>query len=149
MAMIEWKLETRKISSLTPHKNNPRRMTKEQHAHLKASIDKFGLIDKPVCTIDGQVIGGHQRLKILKESGLKEVECWIPSRELTEQEVDELLIRHNKNLGEWDFDALANNFDVQDLFDWGFTAEDMGDLGEESPVKEKKEKECPHCGGKL
>ena len=147
--MIEWHLETWKISSLKPHKSNPRRMTKEQKAALEQSIDKFGLIDKPICTIDGQIIGGHQRIRILKEKGVIDIVCWIPDRSLSEQEIDELLIRHNKNTGEFNFDILANEFDVTDLFEWGFTAEDlqMDDKNEE--IKDKKEKECPHCGGKL
>lgn len=147
--MIDWHLETRKISELVPHKSNPRRMTKEQKAALEASLNKFGLIDKPICTIEGQLIAGHQRLRILKEQGVKEVLCWIPDRAMTEQEVDELLIRHNKNLGEWEWDTLANDFDVVDLFEWGFTAEDLHVDDKETPEKEKPEKCCPHCGEKL
>lgn len=145
--MIQWHLETRKISELKPHPNNPRRLTKEQHAHLKKSLEKFGLIDKPICTKDNQIIGGHQRLRILKEQGIKEVDCWIPDKDLTQQEVDELLIRHNKNTGEFDYDEIANSFDVVDLFEWGFTADDLhlssDDLEDDKPKKEKK---CPHCG---
>jgi ParB-like chromosome segregation protein Spo0J len=147
--MIDWHLENRKISSLVPHKSNPRRMTKEQKAALQMSIEKFGLIDKPVITLEGQIIGGHQRIKILKEMGTKEVLCWVPDKSMTEQEVDELLIRHNKNTGEFDWDVLGNEFDVPDLLDWGFTAEDLHiDTGEDEP-KEKAEKCCPHCGEKL
>lgn len=147
--MIDWHLETRKISELTPHKSNPRRMTKEQKAALESSLNKFGLIDKPISTIDGHLIAGHQRLRILKEQGTKEVLCWIPDRVMTEQEIDELLIRHNKNLGEWDFDELANSFDVVDLFEWGFTAEDLHVDDGKGEEKEKPEKLCPHCGEKL
>jgi len=146
--MIDWHLESCKISSLKPHKSNPRRMTKEQKAALQSSMEKFGLIDKPVCTQDGQIIGGHQRIRILKEKGVSEVTCWIPDRQLTEQEVDELLIRHNKNTGEFDFDILANEFDIKDLFDWGFTAEDL-QVDEPKEEKEKPEKCCPHCGEKI
>ena len=147
--MIAWKLETRKISSLKPHPSNPRRLTKEQHAQLKTSLDKFGLIDKPICTVEGLILGGHQRIRILKDDGIKEVECWTPDREMTQQEVDELLIRLNKNTGEFNFDVLGNEFDVVNLLDWGFTADDLDlDPSEDEP-KDKKEKTCPNCGEKI
>jgi ParB-like chromosome segregation protein Spo0J len=145
--MIEWHLETRKISELTPHQSNPRRITKEQYAALKASLDKFGLIDKPIITIDNQIIAGHQRIRILKDEGHKQVECWVPNKELDQHEVDELLIRHNKNTGEWDWDEVANSFEVGDLFEWGFTADDLHlSSDDEDEPKKKKDKLCPHCG---
>lgn len=147
--MIGWKLETRKISSLKPHPSNPRRLTKEQHAQLKTSMDKYGLIDKPICTIDGLILGGHQRIRILKDDSVKEVECWIPDKELTQPEVDELLIRLNRNTGEFNFDILGNEFEVVDLLDWGFTADDLDLDPPEDDPKEKKVKICPHCGEKI
>ncbi len=147
--MINWHLETRKISSLKPHPSNPRKLTKEQHAQLKTSMDKFGLIDKPIVTIDNQILGGHQRIRILKDQGIKEIECWIPEREMEQKEIDELLLRLNKNTGDWDWEVLANDFEVTDLFECGFTAEDLHLSSDDKPEKEKKEKECPHCGGKL
>ena len=146
--MLEWHTETRRINDLVPHKANPRRMTKEQKAALQMSLDKFGLIDKPIINTNGLIIGGHQRIRILKDQGIKEVECTVPDKELSETEVDELLIRLNKNTGEWNFDELANNFDIMDLFDWGFTADELH-VEDGKEEKEKKAKECPHCGGKL
>ncbi|OGT44302.1 MAG: hypothetical protein A3F13_02730 [Gammaproteobacteria bacterium RIFCSPHIGHO2_12_FULL_40_19] len=148
--MIKWHLETRLIKDLSPHPSNPRKLTKEQHAQLKSSLDKFGLIDKPIITIEGQILGGHQRIRILKEEGVKELECWVPDREMTEHEIDELLVRLNKNTGEWDWDTLGNEWEVTDLLDWGFSADDLHiDTGEDDDKPKKKEKECPHCGEKL
>lgn len=148
--MIKWHLETRKIKDLSPHLSNPRKLTKEQHAQLKTSLDKFGLIDKPIITPEGQILGGHQRIRILKEEGIKEIECWVPDREMTEGEVDELLIRLNKNTGEWDWEEIANSFEVVELLDWGFTADDLHiDTGEDDDKPKKKEKLCPHCGETL
>jgi ParB-like chromosome segregation protein Spo0J len=148
--MIKWHLETRKISELSPHPSNPRKLTKEQHAQLKKSLDKFGLIDKPIVTQEGQILGGHQRLRILKEEGYKEIECWIPDREMTEHEIDELLIRLNKNTGEWDWDAMGNEWEVPDLLDWGFSADDLHiDTDDDDDKPKKKEKLCPHCGEPL
>ena len=87
--MIKWHLETRKISSLKPHPKNPRRLTKEQHAHLRYNLNKFGMAAKPEVNIDGQIIGGHMRIKVWKELGNNEVECNVPDRLMTPEEVDE------------------------------------------------------------
>lgn len=144
--MISWHVETRKISRLKRHKSNPRRLSKEQHAHLQISLDKFGLIDEPICNVDGSIIAGHQRIRILKSQGVKEVPCKIPDRELTQKEVDELLIRHNKNIGTWDDDILANEWELVDLFEYGFTADELELDDEDKAPAEKKEKTCPNCG---
>ena len=122
---MQWTLETRKIKDLKDYEKNPRRLTKDQEAHLKKSIDRFGLIDKPIITRDGTLIGGHQRKNILKKLGLKEVECWVPDKDLDEKEIQELNIRLNKNSGEFSFYSLANNFDVPDLLEWGFDLKEL------------------------
>ena len=125
---IVWSLKTFQIDELTDYAKNPRSLTKQQFEQLKKSLDKFGMIDKPIINADEKntVIGGHQRLRVLRSENQKSVECWIPSRELDEKEVEELNIRLNKNTGDWDFDTLANNFEVGDLMDWGFTEMELG-----------------------
>lgn len=123
--MIKWTLKTFNISDLKDYEKNPRKLTKEQFKHLKESLSKFGLIDKPVCTSDGRLIGGHQRKKVLQDLAVKEVECYVPDRELTEKEIEELCIRLNKATGEWDWDILANDWEVEDLLEWGFTEEEL------------------------
>jgi len=130
---ITWNLKTFNIDDLTDYSKNPRSLTKQQFEQLKKSLDKFGLIDKPIINADEKhtVIGGHQRLRVLRAEGQKSVECWYPSRELDEKEVEELNIRLNKNTGDWDFDTLANNFEVGDLMDWGFTEMELGLYPEE------------------
>jgi len=122
MNEITWSLKTFQIDELTDYAKNPRSLTKQQFEQLKKSLDKFGLIDKPIINADEKntVIGGHQRLRVLRAEGQKSVECWIPSRELDEKEVEELNIRLNKNTGSWDFDVLANEFELPDLVEWGF-----------------------------
>lgn len=115
------------IDELTDYYKNPRSLSDKEFKQLKTSLDKFGMIDKPIVNADSAntIIGGHQRKHVLEASGVKEVECWIPDRELSEKEVEELNIRLNKNTGSWDFDTLANEFELDDLLDWGF---DKGEL---------------------
>ena len=125
MADIEWYLESVAIKDLIEHPRNPRQLSKHDAKHLGESLDKFGLIDKPIVNTDGLIIGGHQRLRLLKKRKIKHVEVWKPSRELTDREVDELNIRANKATGDWDWDALANEWNMEDLLDWGFEESEL------------------------
>ena len=150
---IEWHLEKRKIKDLKAYHKNPRKITKEQLEHLGQSVTKFGLIDKPFINTDNTIIGGHQRIKLLKSMGHKEVEVYVPNVELSAKDAEELNIRHNRNLGEWDFDILANQFEITDLLEWGFTENELQvDIdvieGEEEEETEEKKKctKCPACG---
>lgn len=122
---MKWSLVTVPIKQLKENPKNPRQLSKKQAEDLQKSLDRFGLIDKPIINTDNQIIGGHQRVKLLKKSKVKEVECWMPDRTLTDDEVDELCIRHNKNTGEWDWDVLADQWDPTDLVDWGFTVNEL------------------------
>lgn len=117
---MQWNEQTKKLSELVPYGKNPRKISKEQLEKLKRSISEDGFHQRLLVTQDGRVIGGHQRIKALKELGYKEVECLVPSRELTDEEYDRLNIRDNLQAGECDFDALANHFDPEQLLDWGF-----------------------------
>lgn len=123
--MINWHLETRKLSDLKDHPKNPRKLDKDQAEHLQKSLEKFGLIDKPIINLDNQIIGGHQRKNVLKKMKLKQIECFVPDHMLTPEEVDELNIRLNRNTGDWDWDILANQWDTEQLIDWGFKAEEF------------------------
>lgn len=150
--MIKWHIETRKLNELIEHEKNPRRMSTQEALHLQESLEKFGLIDKIIVNTDNKIIGGHARKKILKKLGIKTVECYVPERELTDDEVDELLIRLNRNTGDFDYDLLANCWEVEDLLAWGFTDTDLigfADEDEQEEKKEKKKKNCPHCGKEI
>ena len=152
--MVDWKLEKRKLNDLKDYNKNPRRLSKHDAQHLQKSLEKFGLIDKPIVNPDGTIIGGHQRKRILKQMGYTEVECWVPDKALDDKQIQELNIRLNRNTGEWDWDILANEWDAGQLVDWGFCANELElDTLDESDDKEQKEdekaksmKKCPSCG---
>ena len=152
--MIKWRLQKFLVKDLKEYDKNPRKLSKNDYEHLSTSITKFGLIDKPVCLKNGQIIGGHQRKKILQKLAIKEVECWVPDQEISEKDIEELVIRLNKNTGEWDFDTLANQFDSLDLLNWGFDASELVGVSTIEPLEEEKEekdvlKTCPHCGKEI
>ena len=128
-AKLVWRTEKRKIKDLIPYKGNPRRMTEKQQKDLENSLAKFNLVEIPAIDTDNKIIAGHQRLKILKLLGRGEeiVDVRIPSRKLTNQEFKEYNLRSNKNLGEWDFDLLAN-FDEELLLDVGFGSGELDEI---------------------
>jgi hypothetical protein len=153
---ITWHLESRKLKDLTEHPHNPRQLSKHDAEHLEKSLEKFGQIDKIVINTDNQIIGGHQRKKILKKMGISTVECWVPDRTLDPKEVDECVVRLNRNAGEWDWDILANRFDNDDLLEFGFEASELGladsfDSGEADDEKKDEEQcqRCPVCNKKM
>lgn len=132
-----WNLELRSIEDLKEFPQNARIMTKEQSKQLKRNIDKFGLIDKPIINSDNMIIGGHQRLSIIRSMGHKQTECWVPDRALTPEEIDELNISLNLHTGEWDWNKLANEWDVDLLVMLGFDPKEFFDCPEKKVTKPK------------
>ena len=146
-----WFLQKWKVKDLHENPKNPRQLTKHDMAQLQKSMDKFGIIERPIVNKNGQIIGGHQRLKLLKKAKIKEIECWTPFEEMTQEDCDELCIRLN-HTGSWDYDILANNFEIPDLLEWGFKMDqlDLSSLDDETSKEDKDECEkCPECGSKL
>ena len=127
------------INSLNPAEYNPRQISNKQYEDLKASIEKFGCVDPIIININPErlnvVVGGHQRLRILRELGAEKVPT--VSVNLSEEDERELNVRLNKNGGEWDMDLLSN-FDVVDLKEWGFKDIELGfnidKIDEDKPI---------------
>jgi ParB-like chromosome segregation protein Spo0J len=118
------KIESIKINKLKPATYNPRQISTKQYNDLKESIINFGLVDPIIINKNGNVVvGGHQRLKICKELKHTEIDCVV--LDLSKEEERELNIRLNKNSGEFDMDILANEFDIDELTDWGFKHIDL------------------------
>ena len=118
------KIEKVKISELNPAEYNPRRMTNKQYEDLKNSLEKFGCTIPIVINSDKTIIGGHQRVRIMREMGAELVP--VVRVNLSKEDEKELNIRLNKNTGEFDLDILANNFEVDELKDWGFKEIELG-----------------------
>lgn len=72
------KIETKKLSELKPADYNPRSISAESIAGLKASIQEFGCVEPIIVnTNTGNVVGGHQRLEVLKQQGVEETDVVI------------------------------------------------------------------------
>lgn len=110
-----------KISDIKANPNNPRTIKDEKFKKLVASIKGFPemLSLRPIVVNDDMVVlGGNMRLKACKEAGLKEVPI-IKASDLTDEQQKEFIIKDNVGFGEWDWEQLANEWDVEQLEEWG------------------------------
>ena len=141
------KTELIKLSSIKSNPNNPRVIKDDKFKKLVQSIQDFPkmLEIRPIVINDDNIIlGGNMRLKACKEAGLKEVPI-IKATDLTEEEQRQFIIKDNKGYGEWDWDMLANEWDNEELNDWGLdvwqsvTEVDYSILDEENIDKQLEE----------
>jgi hypothetical protein len=115
------KIENVNISKIKLNPNNPRLIKDDKFKKLVKSIQEFPemLNIRPiVVNTDMIILGGNMRFKACKEAGLKEVPI-IVADNLTEEQQREFLIKDNISGGEWDFNMLANEWEVELLEDWG------------------------------
>ena len=136
MKEITWRYEKRDIDELIENKDNPRRLSKKKAEELKKSLGKFGTCQPIVVQPTGEVVGGHQRLKTLRSLGVQKVDVAIPSRALSDKEYKELSISLNKIGGEFDFDMLANRWEMDILLESGFSEDEL--LSDIQPKKKFK-----------
>jgi site-specific DNA-methyltransferase (adenine-specific) len=133
-------MEIRNITEIKPNPKNPRVIRDDKFAKLVKSIQDFPemLEKRPlVCYTDTDgkfvVLGGNMRLKASIEVGLKELPI-ILADDWTEEQKAQFLIKDNVGFGEWDWEQLANEWDVQQLEDWGLDVPDF--QGEELEAQE-------------
>lgn len=116
-----------KVKELNPAPYNPRKWSEEAIAQLTDSIKSFGIVDPILVNSSASrknvVIGGHFRLKVAKDLGIKEVPVVYVDIPDIERE-KELNVRLNKNLGDWDYELLAE-FDETLLSTIGFDSEEI------------------------
>jgi ParB-like chromosome segregation protein Spo0J len=141
------------IQEVRPNENNPRFIKDYKFKKLVKSIKEFPQMLKLrpiVVNSDMVVLGGNMRLKACKEAGLKEV--WVlKADDLTEQQQREFIVKDNVGFGEWDWDILANDWNGQQVDDWGLTVVPFEDSIEEVLEKQiekqdKKPSTCEVCG---
>jgi hypothetical protein len=109
------------IADVKINPNNPRLIKDDKFTKLVQSIKDFPemLEIRPiVVNSDMVVLGGNMRLKACKEAGIKEIPIIIADN-LTEEQQREFLIKDNVSGGEWDWDMLANEWDAEELDNWG------------------------------
>jgi len=117
------------IASVKENPDNPRFIKDSKFKKLVKSIKAFPeMLEKRPIVVDEDmvVLGGNMRLKACKSAGLFEV--WVDIAEgWTQEQKDEFIIKDNVGFGEWDWDILANEWDVGELAEWGLDLPDMFD----------------------
>ena len=98
---------------------------------------------RPIVVDENNIIlGGNMRYKACIEAGLKEIYV-IQADDLSEDQKKEFIIKDNSSFGEWDWDVIANEWDIKDLNDWGVDMpilnEKLQVIGNESPEIEVTE----------
>ena len=108
MSTMEWK--TLSVDTLRPAAYNPRKKLKagdKEYEKIKNSILEFGYVEPIIVNYDMTVIGGHQRLTVLKDLGYTEVQC-VEVHIEDENKVKALNIALNKITGAWNEQLLAD-----------------------------------------
>jgi ParB-like chromosome segregation protein Spo0J len=132
-----------KLKDIKPNPNNPRVLRDDKFQKLKQSITEFPkmLSLRPMVIDENNVVlGGNMRLRALQELGFNDIdEAWVKrSSDLTEEEKKRFIIADNVAFGEWDWDTLANDWEVVDLEAWGLDIPHY-DMVEEEVIEGEEE----------
>lgn len=157
---IEWKTEVRNLKDLIPYEKNPRIISEHGLNQLGESFDEIGNAQPININTDNTILSGHARWhRLLSEDKNGSCLVMVPDRTLTPKQEEAVIVRMNKNIaGEWDFNILANEFELDDLLNWGFKDSDLSLISSiDEPVEEIKDNvidpinnsehyECVKCG---
>jgi hypothetical protein len=117
-----------KIQQLKPNPNNPRLIKDHKFKQLVKSIQEFPeMMEKRpiicVTDVDGKIfpLGGNMRLRAIQELGMMQIpDSWVMlADEWTEEKRREFVIKDNVGFGEWDWEQLANEWNAEELSEWG------------------------------
>ena len=133
-------IEKVKINQIKANPNNPRNIKDVEFKKLVKSLKKFPemLELRPiVVNKHNLILGGNMRYRAAIEAGLDEVYI-IKALGFTQEQEDEFIIKDNISFGNWDWDILANQWEQEELYDFGLLA-NLSDNFEESFFEEEKE----------
>lgn len=113
-----------KITKIKTNPNNPRFIKDEQFAKLVKSIKAFPkMMELRPIVVDHNwvIVGGNMRYKALLELDYKEIpDEWVKqAKDFSEDELKEFIIKDNLGFGEWDWDMIANEWNEDELNEWG------------------------------
>ncbi len=154
---MSYKIQYLPIGNIRLNPSNPRTIRDHKFKNLIKSLETCPDLFKarPLLCSDrtGEliVLGGNMRLRAAKELKYKEVPVIIMSG-LTEEQEQEIAIKDNGAFGEWEFEALANEWSHLPLKEWGVDVPEVKDIeiieDQSLPKDALQENECPKCGYK-
>lgn len=118
-------METIAISKIRPNEDNPRYIRDEKFKKLVQSLKDFpemADVRPIVVNQDMVVLGGNMRLKAMQEAGWKDVPVEVV--DWSDDKQREFVVKDNVGFGEWDWDELANTWDIDSLNEWGLDTPD-------------------------
>lgn len=115
----EWHEKKIPLAKLKPFERNPRKISALAYQKLKESLESAGYHQRILATPDFRIIGGHQRIKALKELGYSDVIVLVPDRTLSDDEFRKLLIQDNLPWGEFDMEMVMMDYTQDELVDFG------------------------------
>ena len=124
------------INEIKPNPNNPRIIKDVKFKQLVKSIQDFPqMLELRPIVIDenNMVLGGNMRLKACIEAGLTDVPV-IHANNLSEAQKKEFIVKDNVGYGEWDWDDLANNWDAEELTQWGLDIPNFDVIDEKEQI---------------
>jgi DNA modification methylase len=119
--MVEMKIKKVSITEVKPNGSNPRIIKDPKFKQLVQSIQEFPemLELRPIIVnADMVILGGNMRYKACMDAGIKEIPIMIADS-LDEAKQKEFIVKDNVGFGEWDWDVLANEWNVEELAHWG------------------------------
>lgn len=121
-----------KLNSLTLNPDNPRYITEDKLEQLKKSIKDFPEMLKlrPIIHKDGIIIAGNMRFRALLSLGFQDApdEYFKDAKELSEDKIREFVVKDNLPFGSWEWETLSNEWDEEELAEWGLDVDRFGDL---------------------
>ena len=136
------KIEQIKIEEIKENELNPKQLLPNEESDLIESITRFGIVDPLILNSAPKrknfLIGGHQRLSVLKKMGYTEVPCIFVDIPDLEKEM-ELVVRLSKNTGSWDKEKLKE-LNVDMLLEVGFDNDELSDMWDEIGTTEDNHK---------
>ena len=136
------------INEIKPNPNNPRIIKDHKFKQLVKSIQDFPqMLELRPIVIDenNMVLGGNMRLKACIEAGLTDVPV-IHANNLSEAQKKEFIVKDNVGYGEWEWESLANEWNIEDLDNWGLDIPAFANDIEQPKDNAIGGKTCPNCG---
>ena len=136
------------INEIKPNPNNPRLIKDHKFKQLVKSIQDFPqMLELRPIVIDenNMVLGGNMRLKACIEARLTDVPV-IHANNLSEAQKKEFIVKDNVGYGEWEWDALANEWNIEDLDNWGLDIPAFANDIEQPKDNAIGGTTCPNCG---
>ena len=147
------------LNDIKLNEKNPRTINKRQLDKLVKSVQEFPEMTelRPIVVDENNtILGGNMRYRAMQKLGMSTAEV-VRVTGLTDEQKREFVIKDNVAFGDWDWDALANEWDAQELNDWGLGFDkELQDIdgffestGDTSSESEPKMATCPNCGTKF